>query len=164
MSFSAEWLKQLGDVRSEGERKKSITLLLKSDDELLKGYQIDAAKLIMDGLMPAGTAAGQDITIGPLPFSSLCEHHMLPFIGELEITYTPTEYILGLGRFPRVIEALSARLTLQETLTAAIADVFYVGLKAKKISVTMTAHHSCLRLNYGEAHQTALTTTARRGD
>lgn len=163
MSFTADWLKKFGDARSDDERAKSIRMLEESYARMLSGYKIDAAALITEGLLPAGTAMGQDITIGPLPFQSLCEHHLLPFTGNVQIIYTPDEHILGLGRFPRVIEAMCARLTLQENLTSEIADVFYEALKPKKITVTLAAHHMCLRLGHEETHATALTTTAKRG-
>lgn len=164
MSFTAEWLKQLGDPRTADERQKSIALLGESYARLLSGYGADIAALITEGLLPADDAAGQEITIGPLPFQSLCEHHLLPFTGTLQITYVPDQHILGLGRFPRAVEAICARLTLQEKLTTEIADYFYQYLKPKKISITLTAHHLCMRLGHEETHNTQLTTTVQRGN
>lgn len=164
MSFSAEWLKNFGDARSDDERAKSIRMLEESYAKMLGGYKTDVAALITEGLLPAGDATGQEISVGPMPFQSLCEHHLLPFTGNLQITYVPDQHILGLGRFPRVIEALCARLTLQENLTAEIADAFYKNLKPKKISVALSAHHLCMRLGHEETHATALTTTVRRGN
>lgn len=163
MSFTAEWLKELGDPRPADERHKSIQLLNESYARLLSGYGADVAALIKEGLLPADQSAGQEITIGPLPFQSLCEHHLLPFTGTLQITYVPDEYILGLGRFPRAVEAMCARLTLQEKLTVEIADIFYQNLKPKTITVTLSAHHLCMRLGHEETHNTALTTSVKRG-
>jgi len=123
---------------------------------------MDTAQIIRDGLMPAGSAAGQQITIAPIPFYSLCEHHLLPFFGTVEISYTVGEFILGLGKFPRVIEALSARLWMQENLTTALADILTTGLKPKNISVTLTARHLCMEMRGTHMTGTQMITRADR--
>ena len=146
MTFASEWLKSLGDPRSERECAESIQRLAESYEHFARGYQMEAAKIITEGLMPSGAAKGQTITIAPIPFYSLCEHHLLPFFGTAEVEYTAGEYILGLGKFPKVVEALSARITLQENLTAAIADAITVHLKPTSMTVTLTARHLCLEM------------------
>jgi len=144
--FTPEWLRTLGDSRKKGCHQQSIKLLSESYAHFCRGYHMNAAQIIRDGLMSAGSAAGQQITIAPMPFYSLCEHHMLPFFGTVEISYTADEFILGLGKFPRVVEALSARLWMQENLTTVIADTLAAGLKAKQLSVTLTARHLCMEM------------------
>ena len=126
---------------------------------------MDAAQMVLDGRIAAGAAAGQIITVAPISFYSVCEHHLLPFFGTAEITYTAGDWILGLGKFPRVVEALSARLTLQENLTAAIADVLQKNLQPKSLTVTLSARHLCLEMRGTHAAGTTLTTqTSRQAD
>jgi len=125
---------------------ESLKLLSESYAHFCRGYQIDAARIVTDGRIASGNAAGQQITIAPIQFYSLCEHHLLPFFGTVEISYTAGKFILGLGKFPRLVEALSARLWMQENLTAAIADALSAGLKAKNLTVTLTARHLCLEM------------------
>ena len=145
-ALEAKWLHALGDIRNEEKREQSINLLSESYAHFLRGYKINATQILLEGRIAAGAATGQEITVGPLPFYSLCEHHMLPFFGTVEISYVANEYIFGLGKFPRVVEALSARLNLQETLTAAIADTLFEHLVPKKLAVTLEARHLCLEM------------------
>ncbi len=141
---------------------ESLKLLSESYSHFCRGYQMDAARIIRDGRMAAGKASGQTITIAPINFYSLCEHHLLPFFGTAEITYTAGKYILGLGKFPRVVEALSARLWMQENLTAAIADVLMTELKPKNLTVTLSARHLCLEMRGAQATGTYMNTRINR--
>lgn len=144
--FSPEWLKNIGDPRDNVARAQSLNCMATSYAHFLRGYQMNAAEIIRAGLMPAGAATGQTITVSPIPFYGVCEHHMLPFFGTAEITYTAGDYILGLGKFPRVVEALSARMNMQETLTAAIADALSQNLSPRAVTVTLNARHLCLEM------------------
>jgi GTP cyclohydrolase I len=157
-NFSPEWLQKLGDPRSEGASANSLKQFAESYAQFTRGYRMDPAQIILDGLMPANHAAGQTITAGPISFYSLCEHHLLPFFGTAEITYTAGEYILGLGKFPKVVEALSARLNIQENLTAAIWDALHAHLRPKSLSVSLEARHLCLDMRGGHGIGTLLKT------
>jgi len=158
MTFTSDWLENLGDARDDAARAQSIFKLHESYTHFTRGYQMDAGKIIQDGLMPAGAAAGQIITIAPIPFYSLCEHHLLPFFGTAEITYTAGDHILGLGKFPKLVEALSARLNLQEGLTAAVYDALHENLRPKNLSVSLEARHLCLDMRQGGITGTLLKT------
>lgn len=162
MNFSEAWLQQLGDARGAAARTDSLHLLGESYEHFLRGYGMDAAKIISDGRIKADAAVGQEITVAPLPFYSLCEHHLLPFFGTVSITYAPREWILGLGKFPRLVEALSARLTLQETLTAAIADTLFENLNPHSCRLTVEARHLCLEMRGAQTISTAMITIATR--
>jgi GTP cyclohydrolase I len=141
---------------------ESLKLLSESYTHFCRGYKIDAAKILRDGRIPAGKATGQTITVAPIHFYSLCEHHLLPFFGTVEITYVANKYILGLGKFPRVVEALACRLWMQENLTTAITDALAAELKPKNLSVTLTARHLCLEMRGAQATGTQLTTRENR--
>jgi len=146
MNFSPEWLEKLGDPRAAAARAESLQNLADSYAHFCRGYEEDPQNIILGGRMAATHAAGQEVTVAPIPFYSLCQHHLLPFFGMVTITYRPREYILSLGRFPRLVEALSARLNLQEHLTAAIADALQQYLQPQTCAVTVEARHLCLEM------------------
>lgn len=84
------------------------------------------------------------VAIGPLEFSSLCAHHMLPFVGKAWVSYLPEELIVGLSKPARLIEAYAARLQMQERLTAQVLADLVKILKPKACLVVMRAHHGCM--------------------
>lgn len=86
------------------------------------------------------------ITVKDIVFSSLCEHHILPFFGQVSIGYIPNGKILGLSKFPRLVETLAKKLHLQERLTKEIADAINKYLNPKGVVVIIEASHSCMSL------------------
>lgn len=102
------------------------------------------------------------IVVSPIPFESLCEHHLLPFIGEAHVVYIPNGRIVGLSKIPRVVEALSKRLQVQERLTVEIADVIEKALRPVGVLVRIDAEHSCARVR-GVRKQVRMRTQVIRG-
>ena len=87
------------------------------------------------------------ITICNIPFYSMCEHHLLPFFGEVSIAYIPNDNkILGLSKFPRIVECFSRRLQIQENLSNQIITFLYDNLKPKGILVCIEAEHLCMTM------------------
>jgi GTP cyclohydrolase IA len=84
------------------------------------------------------------IVVSAISFSSLCEHHLLPFYGSVDIGYLPKDKILGLSKFARIVDALSKRLQIQERLTQQLADFFAEHLASDLVLVRMRAHHTCM--------------------
>jgi GTP cyclohydrolase I len=103
------------------------------------------------------------ITIHGIPVASFCEHHLLPFTGIAEISYTPDERVAGLSDFSKTIEILSARPQIQENLTAQIADVIVGAIAPVEVTVTLTCVHTCMTARGGVNHGTSVTTVATRG-
>jgi GTP cyclohydrolase I len=128
-------------------------------DELLSGYGQHADALIADALFPAESR--DEVRVAGLAFHSVCEHHLLPFFGIADIRYTPGKKILGLSKFPAVVNAYARRLQVQERLTAQIADALAAVLKPKRLEVTLTARHLCLEMR-GQRQGGELITTAER--
>lgn len=81
-----------------------------------------------------------------IPFNSTCEHHWMPFFGEAVITYTPSDSILGLSKFPRVVEFFSLKPQLQETLTKEIGEYLYNLLQPQSLTVEIKAEHTCVSM------------------
>ncbi|MCK5358413.1 MAG: GTP cyclohydrolase I, partial [Elusimicrobiales bacterium] len=77
---------------------------------------------------------------------SMCEHHMLPFFGTAHVAYIPNGKIIGLSKIPRLVEAFSKRMQLQERLTMQIANTLYDKLKPKGVGVVIEAQHLCMTM------------------
>lgn len=113
-------------------------------EEMLEGYKTDPSS-VLNTAFPRGSY-DQIVVVKEIPFSSLCEHHVLPFIGTASIGYLPDKTLIGLSKIPRLVKVLSRRLQIQERLTEQIAIHLQLALKAKGVAVVMEAHHSCMSL------------------
>jgi GTP cyclohydrolase I len=98
-----------------------------------------------------------------IPFSSLCEHHVLPFIGVAHVGYLPGERILGLSKLARVVELFARRLQVQERMTVQIADWLQAQLAPKAVGVVIEAEHLCMSLRGVQATGTRTTTSTLHG-
>jgi len=127
--------------------------------ELLSGYTVDPATIlkvtrpIRKGEVYTGT-----VTIRDINYFSICAHHFLPFYGKISITYQPGEYIIGLGKFPRLVQAYARRFQIQEDLVKEIAEEIMNSAKAKGVRVKSTGRHLCM-CSRGPSDHTAETDT-----
>ena len=99
------------------------------------------------------------VVVSDIAFSSLCEHHLLPFIGVAHVGYLPGERIVGLSKLPRLVEHRARRLQVQERLTTEVADWLERTLRPRAVGVVMEATHTCMSLR-GVRQPGALTTTS----
>ena len=98
-----------------------------------------------------------------IPFSSLCEHHLLPFFGTASVGYLPGERILGLSKLARVVEMFARGLQVQERLTCQIADWLELNLAPKGAGVVIEAEHMCMRIRGVRSAGASAVTSALRG-
>lgn len=82
-----------------------------------------------------------------IEFSSLCEHHLTPFYGTVDISYIPNQFIVGFGNIPQIVKHCSKKLQLQEKLTNDIVQIFETHVKPKQIDIKITAKHECCRVS-----------------
>jgi GTP cyclohydrolase I len=108
-------------------------------------------------------ALGELVVLRDVAFRSICEHHLLPFLGTAHLAYAPGTRIVGLGRLPRVVEILSARPQLQERLTEQIADALDAGLAPEGVLVVLDAVHGCVTARGPRQTSTSTITVASRG-
>ncbi len=137
-------LRELGeDVTREGliETPERVARSLR---DLTEGYHIDPAELIGDALFEQ--QYDEMVVVKEIPFFSLCEHHLLPFFGRAHVAYVPRGRVVGLSKIPRVVEACSRRLQLQERLTREIAEAFSSVLEPRGVGVVMEARHLCMEM------------------
>lgn len=110
-------------------------------DELLAGYKTDLTTVINGALFDV--EYDEMVVVRDIEFSSLCEHHLLPFIGHAHVAYIPTKKVIGLSKIPRIVDMYSRRLQVQERLTRQIADSLCEVLDPQGVGVVVEAVHMC---------------------
>ncbi|OHB62473.1 MAG: GTP cyclohydrolase I FolE [Planctomycetes bacterium RBG_13_46_10] len=103
------------------------------------------------------------VLLRDIPFYSICEHHMLPFIGSAHIAYLPKGKILGVSKLARIVDCFARRLQSQERLTYQIADFIMDSLKPQGTAVVLEASHSCMTIRGIKKPGSAMVTSALRG-
>lgn len=111
--------------------------------EMTEGYDVD-----FESIATSFDAEGYDqiIVVKDVPFTSLCEHHILPFTGTVSVAYLPGDKIIGLSKIPRVIKAVAGRLQVQERMTQDIASTVKRLTRAIGVAVVVRGRHSCMSL------------------
>ncbi|MBC7519123.1 MAG: GTP cyclohydrolase I [Microbacteriaceae bacterium] len=109
------------------------------------------------------TGLGDLVLLREIEFRSMCEHHLLPFVGVAHLAYRPKDRLVGLGRLARVVDTLAARPQLQERLTEQIADALETGLAPSGVFVMLEATHLCLAARGTRQARSTTVTTAARG-
>ena len=132
-------------------------------EELLAGYSQNLDTLLNDALFDVDYDEGELITVAGISFSSLCEHHMLPFTGTAHVAYLPKGKVVGLSKIPRVVDMFARRLQVQERLTGQIADALMQALDPRGVMVMVEGAHSCCSLRGVKKQGVNMVTTARRG-
>ncbi len=129
--------------------------------ELLSGYRADPVKLVNGALF---TVDYDDMVIvRDIEFYSLCEHHMLPFLGRAHVAYIPRGQVLGLSKIPRVVDMYSRRLQVQERMTRQIADFIHDLLNPQGVAVVVEALHLCSMMRGVRKHDARMTTSTMLG-
>ena len=103
------------------------------------------------------------VLVRDIPFHSLCEHHLLPFIGKVHVGYVPNGQVLGLSKVARIVDTLAHRPQVQERLTNQIAELLHTELKPKGVAVVMEASHACMTIRGVRKPGTSVTTSAMLG-
>ena len=102
------------------------------------------------------------IVVKDIRFYSMCEHHMLPFYGKIQIVYIPSGKVFGISKLNHVVERYARRLQIQERLTRQIADALIAGMEVKGISVVVEAKHLCMKMR-GVRNDSSVITECNRG-
>ncbi|GAB4482765.1 MAG: GTP cyclohydrolase I FolE [Anaerolineales bacterium] len=129
--------------------------------ELLSGYSADPQALINGALFDV--QYDEMVIVRDIEFYSLCEHHMLPFIGRAHVAYIPNGKVLGLSKIPRIVDMYARRLQVQERLTRQIADFLRDLLKPQGVAVVVEAMHLCSMMRGVKKHDARMTTSAMHG-
>lgn len=119
--------------------------------EFFAGYTQDAKAILSKTFKEVG---GYDdiVLVKDIPFSSHCEHHMVPFVGKAHIAYLPHDGVVGLSKLARLVDAFALRLQTQENLTAQIIDAINENLGPRGAAVMLEAEHMCMSMRGVRAH------------
>lgn len=104
------------------------------------------------------------VVVTDITVRSMCEHHLLPFLGVAHVAYLPGDRVVGLGKLPRVVNTLAARPQMQESLTEQIADALVEGLDPRGVLVVVEARHQCVAARGVEQTNSRTITIASRGE
>ncbi len=129
--------------------------------ELLAGYRQDPLALINDAVFDV--AYDEMVLVRDIEFYSLCEHHMLPFIGRAHVAYLPRGRVLGLSKIPRVVDLFARRIQVQERMTRQIAEFIQELLQPLGVGVVVEGLHLCATMRGVKKHEARMTTSAMLG-
>jgi len=130
-------------------------------DELLSGYRQDPITLVNDALFEV--KYDEMVIVRDIEFYSLCEHHMLPFIGRAHVAYLPRERVLGLSKIPRIVDMFARRLQVQERMTRQIADFIDELLNPYGVAVVVEGLHLCATMRGVKKHDARMITSTMLG-
>jgi len=148
------------DVDREG-LKRTPARAAKAMQYLCKGYQEDLDTLINGALFSSSNS--EMVVVKNIELYSLCEHHLLPFIGKAHVAYLPTGKVLGVSKLARIVDCYAHRLHTQERLTGQIADFLMQNLKPQGVAVVLQASHSCMTIRGIKKPGSLMVTSALRG-
>ncbi len=148
------------DVDREG-LQRTPRRVARSYEELLAGYRMDPKALINDAIF--NVAYDEMVIVRDIEFYSLCEHHMLPFIGRIHVAYIPKNKVIGLSKIPRIVDLFSRRLQVQERMTRQIAEYIQVVLNPQGVAVVAEGLHMCMMLRGVKKHDARMTTSTMLG-
>jgi GTP cyclohydrolase I len=129
--------------------------------EMLSGYRTDPAALLNNALFDVDY--DDMVIVKDIEFASLCEHHMLPFVGHAHVAYIPNGKVVGLSKIPRIVDMFAQRLQVQERMTRQIAAFISEVLNPVGVGVVVEGVHMCSMIRGVEKHDTSMTTSAMLG-
>lgn len=129
--------------------------------ELLSGYQEDPIAMVNDAIFDV--KYDEMVIVRDIEFFSLCEHHMLPFMGRAHVAYLPAGRVIGLSKIPRIVDMFARRLQVQERMTRQIADMLGALLSPHGVAVVVEGLHLCTMMRGVRKHDARMTTSAMLG-
>lgn len=130
-------------------------------NELLSGYRVDPVAMVNDALFDI--MYDEMVLVRDIEFYSLCEHHLLPFLGRAHVAYLPSGSVIGLSKIPRIVEMFARRLQIQERMTRQIADFLNELLHPRGVAVVVEGLHLCSTMRGIKKHDARMTTSTMLG-
>jgi GTP cyclohydrolase IA len=128
---------------------------------LTRGYQQSVEEVVNEALFPSDSS--EMVLVQDVELYSLCEHHLLPFIGKCHVAYIPTGKVLGLSKVARIVDVFARRLQIQEQLTSQIAETIMEVTEAEGVGVIIEAQHMCMMMRGVEKQNSVMKTSAMLG-
>lgn len=156
-------LVELGEDPKRDGLRRTPRRVAKMYGELLEGYGQSLEKIVNGALFEVAYGEGEMVVVAGIEYNSMCEHHMLPFVGKAAVAYIPRNRVIGLSKIPRIVDMFAHRLQVQERFTNEIADAINEVTDPLGVFVMVEGEHSCARLRGVKKHGVNMVTTARRG-
>lgn len=156
-----EILRLLGEDPDREGLIKTPERVAKAMSFITKGYAQDPIAILRSAMFKEEYQ--QMVLVKDIELFSVCEHHMLPFIGKAHVAYIPNGYITGLSKIARVVECFARRLQVQERLTVQIRDSIQQALNPIGVAVVIEASHTCMQMRGVEKQRSVTTTSAFTG-
>ena len=154
-------LKEIGENPDREGLLKTPERVAKAMKFLTSGYEINPDEIIQQAVF--NETYSEMVLVKDIEVYSMCEHHVLPFFGKAHIAYIPDGKIVGLSKIPRVVDAYSRRLQVQERLTIEIRDCLQRTLNPKGVAVVLECSHMCMQMRGVQKQNSATTTSAFTG-
>ena len=154
-------LKAVGEDPEREGLKNTPDRVARMYTELLSGYSMDPERIINGALFNINY--DEMVLVRDIEFYSLCEHHMLPFIGRAHVAYLPAGKVIGLSKIPRIVDMYARRLQVQERMTRQIADILQATLEPQGVAVVVEGMHLCSMMRGVKKHDARMTTSAMHG-
>jgi len=148
------------DIEREG-LLRTPERVAKAYQELLSGYRTDPIDLLNEAIFEV--TYDEMVIVRDIEFYSLCEHHMLPFLGRAHVAYLPKGKVIGLSKIPRIVDMFARRLQVQERMTKQIADLIDELLHPKGVAVVIEGLHLCSVMRGVKKHDARMTTSSMSG-
>jgi GTP cyclohydrolase I len=156
-----EMIVRLGEDPSREGLVRTPERVARAYQYLTKGYDQDPHAMLTDALF--SVTYDEMVIVKDVEMFSLCEHHMLPFVGKVHVAYVPNGKVIGLSKIPRLIEVFSRRLQIQERLTTQIAETIQSAIEPQGVGVVVEARHLCMMMRGVEKQHSAAVTSAMLG-
>lgn len=161
MMHYREILRLLGEDPEREGLIKTPERVAKAMSFITKGYTQDPIAILRSAMFKEEYQ--QMVLVKDIELFSVCEHHMLPFIGKAHVAYIPNGHITGLSKIARVVECFARRLQVQERLTVQIRDSIQQALNPLGVAVVIEASHTCMQMRGVEKQRSVTTTSAFTG-
>ena len=154
-------IESIGEDLDRPGLKDTPSRAAKAMQFLTQGYNQDINEVVNDALFP--TTSNEMVIVKNIELYSLCEHHLLPFIGKCHVAYLPCDSVLGLSKVARIVDVFARRLQIQEHLTQQIAETILEITSARGVGVIIESQHMCMMMRGVEKQNSVMTTSCMLG-
>ncbi|MDG2176195.1 MAG: GTP cyclohydrolase I FolE [Gammaproteobacteria bacterium] len=154
-------IEQSGEDLNRPGLKDTPTRAAKAMRFLTQGYTLDVDEVVNNALFPS--TSNEMVIVKNIELYSLCEHHLLPFIGKCHVAYLPTDTVIGLSKVARIVDMYARRLQIQEHLTQQIAETILRITDARGVGVIIESKHMCMMMRGVQKQNSVMTTSCMLG-
>ncbi|MBV0931937.1 GTP cyclohydrolase I FolE [Marinobacterium weihaiense] len=157
----AQIIEQLGEDLNREGLKDTPKRAAKAMNYLTRGYNQSLEEVVNNALFPSDNS--EMVVVQNIELYSLCEHHLLPFIGKAHVAYIPNGKVLGLSKLARIVDMYARRLQIQENMTQEIAEAIQSVTGAAGVAVVIEAQHMCMMMRGVEKQNASMKTSMMLG-